>query len=514
ELLDTAYRALADQYDPVHGGFGRAPKFPQPVTLELLLRHYLRTGDGHALDMVVHTLRRMAAGGLRDHLAGGFHRYSVDARWLVPHFEKMLYDNALLARAYLMAFQVTGHEDLRAVAEQTLDWMAADMRTPEGAFCSARDADSEGEEGLYYLWTPAELEEALEPEDARLFARLYDVSESGNFEGRNILHLPHDPAAVAASEGIAPQELEARMAAARAALLEVRARRVPPLRDDKALVSWNALAIRAFAEAGAVLGRADYVDVATRAADFLWGALRRDGRLLHGWMEGEARVPGFLDDHAGLGNALLSLHGATLDPRWLEPVRWLCGEILERFRDPDTQLLYDTAADAEALLLRPRDSMDNATPSGPSLAAELLARAGHLFDEEPWREAAARALDHEAEALARFGPAFGRMLSVLDRTLAPPVEVAIVGLADDPATAALVRAAHEPFLRNHTVAGRRSGESVAGVPLLEGRDLVDGRPAAYVCTGYACRLPVTDAEGVREHLAALARSGPPSPATG
>jgi uncharacterized protein len=394
------------------------------------MRHWLRTADDDALHMVTHTLRRMAAGGIRDHLGGGFHRYSVDARWLVPHFEKMLYDNALLARAYLHGHLLTRDPDFRAVAEETLDYLAADMRLPGGGFASARDADSEGEEGLFYLWTPEQLESLLEPEEARLFARLYDVSPGGNFEGRSILHLPHDAEAVARAEGLSPEELRRRVTAAREVLLGARARREAPFRDDKVLVSWNALAIRAFAEAGAALGRPDYVRIATEAADFVWSALRREGRLLHVFMDGEAKVLGFLDDHAGLGNALLSLHAATLEPRWLEGARWLTDEILRRFWDDAETTVFDTAADAERLILRPRDSMDNATPSGPSLAAELLTHMADVFGDDRYRTTAVRILERESAMLSQYGPAFGRMLSVLDRTLAPPVEVAVVGKRD------------------------------------------------------------------------------------
>jgi uncharacterized protein YyaL (SSP411 family) len=500
EVLDGVYRALYSQYDAAHGGFGRAPKFPQPVTLELLLRHHLRTGDDDALDMVVHTLRRMAAGGLRDHLAGGFHRYSVDARWLVPHFEKMLCDNALLASAYLSAHQVTGLADLRAVTEQTLDYLAADMRAPDGGFASARDADSEGEEGLFYVWTPEEVEQLLPADDAKLFSRLYDVSPGGNFEGKSILHLPHDPEAVARAEGIDEKELDARMASTRARLLAARALREHPFRDDKVIVSWNALAIRAFAEAGAALGRWDYVDLARESAEFIWTALRPEGRLLHVYMEGRAKIGGFLDDHAALGNALLSLHGATLELRWLEAARWLCEEIVTRFWDEPEGTVFDTASDAERLVMRPRDTMDNATPSGASLAAELLARAGHVFDDDRYRSTASRIIDHETHVLERYGPAFGRMLSVLDRSLAEPVEVAIVGASLDDGTRALVRAANAPFHRNLTVVGRLAGERAEGVPLLQDRDLVRGLSAAYVCRGYVCRLPVTAAEAVAEEV--------------
>jgi hypothetical protein len=302
---------------------------------------------------------------------------------------------------------------------------------------------------------------------------------------------------------MSPAELRERVAAARTVLLRARAGREPPFRDDKVLVSWNALAIRAFAEAGAALGRPDYVRIAAEAADFLLHALRRDGRLLHVYMEGEAKVLGFLDDHAGLGNALLSLHAATLEPRWLDAARWLSDEILARFWDDAEGMVFDTAADAERLILRPRDSMDNATPSGSSLAAELLTRAAAVFGEDRFRATATRIVERESAMLARFGPAFGRMLSVLDSTLASPVEVAIVGERDDDATAALIEAAHARFLRNLTIVGRLDDEEVRGVPLLEGRGLQHGRAAAYVCRGHACRLPVTHPDQVREEMETL-----------
>jgi uncharacterized protein YyaL (SSP411 family) len=499
-ILDGAYRALARQYDARNGGFGAAPRFPQPITLEILLRHHVRTGERSALEMLVHTLRRMAAGGLQDHLAGGFHRYSVDAHWLVPHFEKMLYDNALLARIYLDAYRVTGEEDLRAVAERTLEYLVADMLSPEGGFYTARDADSEGEEGRYYVWTAAEVEEVL-GDDARTFMRAYDVTPGGNFEGRNILHLPHDIPVLARAVDRDPAELEAELAASRARLLEARRSREEPQLDDKILVSWNAMAIRAFAEAGACLGRPDFVAVAERAAELLWTELRRSGRLLHTYRDGVAKIPGFLEDYAALGNALLSLHGATLDARWLEGARWACGEVLTHFQTEGT--LFDTAVDAEALVIRPRDAMDNATPSGTSLAAELFVRVGHALDEEECRRAAEQVFEKEAPVLARFGPAYGRLLSALDRSIAEPVEIVIVGARDDAATGRLVRAAHRRFVRNLTVVGRHPDEPMDGVPLLEDRHLSEGRPAAYICRGYTCRLPVTAADAVVAEIDAL-----------
>ncbi len=499
-LLEQAAGALARRYDPAHGGFGGAPKFPQPALVELLLRHHLRAGEPRSLEMAVHTLRRMAAGGMRDHLGGGFHRYSVDARWLVPHFEKMLYDNALLARAYLDAWRVTGADDLREVAESTLDWILADMTSPEGGFYSARDADSEGEEGAFYVWTPEEVDEALD-RDADLVRRAYDVTPGGNFEGKSILHLPRELDAVAREEGVKPDELRARLAAARARLLEARAEREPPLRDEKILTSWSAFTVRALAEAAAVLGRDDYREAAVRGGRFLVEAMRPAGELLHVHAAGEARIPGFLDDHAALANALVSLHEATLDPVWLGPLHEVCGALLRDFWTEEDALFHDTARGAERLIVRPRDALDLATPSGNSLAAESLWRAGRLLDEERWREVARSVVLREAATVREHPSAYGRLLCAADRMVAEPREVAVVGPRDDPRTRALQATAMARFFPDLVVAGREEGEPLPRpVPLLEGRGAKDGVPAAWACRGYACRTPVTEPDALAEAL--------------
>jgi uncharacterized protein YyaL (SSP411 family) len=499
-LLDEAARILARQFDPANGGFGSAPKFPQPVTIELLLRQHVRTGAPEPLDMAVHTLRRMAAGGIRDHLGGGFHRYAVDAGWLVPHFEKMLYDNALLARAYLDGYRISGEGDLRGVCEDILDYLLADMRSEEGAFFSARDADSEGEEGIFYVWTPKQVRDVLDAETAALFMRVYDVTDGGNFEGRNILHLPYSLDAQAAREGLAVEELERRLQEARDGLVRARSKRTPPMRDEKVLAGWNGMALRALAEAGGALGREDYTSAAVQGADFILTKIRLDGRLQHTYKDGQARVHGFLEDHGALGNALLSLHQTTLDPRWLPELRWCCEEIVTRFWDEESRAFFDAPRDAEPLFMRARDPMDNATPSGNSLAAELLLRAGHLFGENRYDEIARRALLGEVGSMRRYPTAFGRGLSVLDQSLAPPVELAIVGDRADPRTAEMRAVGLGGFHRNLTVTGRGPGEAVSGVPVLEGRDEVNQRPTAYLCRRYECRLPVTDAAALEAQL--------------
>jgi len=500
-LVDGAVQAMARRYDAVLGGFGRAPKFPQPALLEVLLRHHRRTGEPQSLEMAVHTLRRMAAGGLRDHLGGGFHRYSVDARWLVPHFEKMLYDNALLGRAYLDAWRLTGDEDLRAVATQTLDYMIGDLQAPEGGFYAARDADSEGEEGRFYVWTPEEVDDVLGPEEGPLFRRIYDIQAGGNFEGRSIPHLPHGLEAVANREELDPAELRERLAAARARLLERRAERVPPQRDEKILTGWSALAVRTLAEAGAATNREDWIEAAVRGGAFLLEELQADEGLLHVWTAGQARIPAFLEDYGALGNALVSLHEATLDPRWLEPLDRCCEAILDGFWSEDEGLFHDTHRTAESLIIRPRDAMDMATPSGNSLAAEALWRAGRLLDRDRWARVAHRVVAREAAAVAEHPMAYGRLLSLADRIRAPKREVALVGARGSSELAALRTAATRPFLRDRVVGGREEGEVLLfEVPLLEGRGSVEGRPAAWICRDYACDAPVTCAEEVSTGL--------------
>ncbi|MSR22590.1 MAG: thioredoxin domain-containing protein [Gemmatimonadetes bacterium] len=536
----SAAEELLRRFDPVFGGFGRAPKFPQPVVLEFLLEHFAYTGRTPALEAVLHTLRKMGRGGIRDHLGGGFHRYSVDQRWLAPHFEKMLYDNALLAGAYLRGYQLTGDEELLGVCREVLDDVLDDFRSPEGAFFAARDADSEGEEGLFYLWTADQVDEELGHEAGRLLRRCYDVSKEGNFtegnsKGRNILHLPHDLDAVARDEGITRPELERALAAGRKRLREIRSHRVAPARDEKVLAAWNALALRALAEAGAALDEPRYVAAAREGAAWLLEALAPDGRCLHqvpavsgGVVPGEAapgsapgsakgaRILAFLDDVAGLGNALLSLHEATLEPQWLLKAVELDLEVDARFLDPETGLLHDTPADGEPLVVRPREVMDSPVPSGASLAAELKLRLGRLLGDGKRLEDAREIVDREVNGMRQMPSGFGRLLTVAQRLAHPPIEVAIVGDREDPRTQALLHEVHRVFLPGSVVTGMESGMEGGGTPpvatpllegrVLEGRATSRGRPTAFVCTGFVCRAPSTDPEALRGELAELARA--------
>ena len=499
-LARTACHAIAQGYDPVNGGFGGAPKFPQPMVLELMLRVHQASGDGQLLTMATHTLRKMARGGIHDQLGGGFHRYTVDARWLVPHFEKMLYDNALLASAYLQAHLHTGDAEFLAVTEKTLAYMLGDLRAPEGGFYSARDADSEGEEGLFYLWTAEEVDELLDGETARLFRRCHDITPAGNFEGRNILHLPHDPASVARAEGLDPAEFNAAMARASAVLLEARSLREPPFRDEKIIVAWNGFAIRVLAEAGAALGRSEYVRAGERAGDFILAELRRDGRLLRSHKDRPSPVGGFLEDYASLAGAFLALHEATLKAVWLDRAAELAEALVRGFHDRASGLFFDTHRADEALVVRPRDATDNATPGGNSLAAEVLLRLGRLLDRESYRALAERILASEAASMARFPSAYGRLLAVSDALARPGLEVVIEGDPGDGATRALLRTAHARYLPDRLVTGTEAGRTPPAPWRIERRGAGDGRSLAHVCRDYACQRPVDDPRALARQL--------------
>ncbi|RMH18054.1 MAG: thioredoxin domain-containing protein, partial [Gemmatimonadetes bacterium] len=430
-LVEPAEAALTASLDPVHGGFGGAPKFPQALALEFLLVRARRRGGG-VPPAVANTLDRMAAGGIHDHLAGGFHRYTVDTAWLVPHFEKMLYDNALLARVYGLAARIDGTSRWRAVAERTLDYVLADLRHAAGGFFAARDADSEGEEGRFYLWTPDEIGDALAGDEAarRIALAAWGVRAGGNFEGRSILHRPQPLEAAAAEAGLDVGEAGRALERARTRLLEVRAQRPQPFRDEKVIVSWNALTIRALAEVGGAFARTDYVEAAARAARFLLAGPFAERPPRRVWIDGHTAADAVLEDYAALGNALISLHEATLEPRWLEEARALIEVMLERFGDDPTGAFHDTAADAETLVVRPRDVQDGAQPSGTALAVELLVRGGRLFGRPEWEARARRALALEAASLERWPTAFGRLLTVADALAAGPAEIVLVGPAD------------------------------------------------------------------------------------
>ena len=507
-LLDRAFRSLEQRFDEGWGGLAGAPKFPQPLMLEFALRYWKRTAELDALRFVEVTLRRMAAGGMYDHLGGGFARYSVDAQWLVPHFEKMLYDNALLARVYLHAWQATGAPEYLAVMEDVLRWVINEMTSPEGGFYSALDADSEGEEGRFYLWTPEEIDAVVGPEDGPAVRAWWGVAPGGNFEGRTILHAWRSVEAAAQEAGVTPEELMAAVSRARPLLYAARAKRVRPGLDDKVLTAWNAMMLHTFAEAARATGDEAYRRIALRSAEFLLGRLRVDGRLMRTYKDGRARIPAFLEDHALLADALVSLYEATFDARWLREARTLADETLARFWDEAEGVFYDTAGDAEALVVRPRDLWDNATPSGNSAAVMVLLRLAALTGDERYRAVAERVLQGMGEVAARAAAGFGHLLSALDFHLATPMEIAFAGTPGEAETDALLRVAARAYLPNAVTALRRpdeDGEIEALIPLLRGRSTLDGRATAYVCERMACQWPVHEPDALAEQLGIRAR---------
>ena len=501
EVLQSAKRAVAGQFDGRHGGIGLQPKFPQPMTYEFLLRHHARTQDLESLEMVELTLTRMAEGGIFDQIGGGFHRYSTDTYWLVPHFEKMLYDNALLARLYLHAYQVTGDPLYRRIVEETLDYIAREMTDANGGFYSAQDADSEGVEGKFFVWRPEETIDLLGKTEGDLFNSYYGVTRKGNFEGQSILHVAKGGAAV---RGMGGEELAETLQRWKKRLLAARSERVAPGLDDKVLTSWNGLAMRAFAEAGAALGRQDYVEKANINAKFLLDSLVRDGRLLRTYRNGEAKLNGYLEDYAFLIDGLLALHEATLDGRWLDESISLGEAMVDLFWEESEGRFYDTGRDHEELVLRPRDYTDNATPCGSSMAADVLLRLAVVTGDSEHQRRAVTSLRSVRELMSRFPTGAGHWLGALDFYLSTPKEIAIVGGAGDAETEALLSEVSQRYLPNRVLvgsAGDGTAETRSGVPLLEDRDRVDGKPTAYVCENYACSFPVTEPAALAAQLA-------------
>ncbi len=477
ELLETAITTLQEVADMERGGFRVAPKFPPCSALELLLARGVN-------EPVERTLDAMMAGGIHDQIGGGFARYSVDASWLVPHFEKMLYDNALLAGAYLHGWQALGHERYRRVCERTLDWALREMRGPEGGFYSALDADSEGEEGRFYVWTLGEIEAVL-GESAEPVAEFYGASEAGNFEGRNILHLAGGAAAPE------PEGLDA----ARQALYEARAERVRPGLDDKRLAAWNALMLDALAEAGAAFGREDYLDAARDCAEFVLRDLRdTDGRLLRTYKGGEGRLNAYLEDHAFLLEALLTLYEASFEQRWFEQARALADTMIARFGDPERGGFFSTSDDHEQLIARRKEIGDHPIPSGNSAAALGLLRLEALTGERSYGEQAEGVLRLFAKAAPRQPDAYAHLLRALDFQLAPTKEVALIG-EDLTELATVVRSCHHPHL---VLAGGPEGSKAPA--LLADRPAIGNKPTAYVCENFSCRVPVSTAEQLADLL--------------
>jgi uncharacterized protein YyaL (SSP411 family) len=499
ESFDLATTAVMENYEPQHGGYGSAPKFPQPYFLALLMQSAVALDDEKARTQVLFTLRKMAEGGMYDQLAGGFHRYSVDAEWLVPHFEKMLYDNALLPPIYLDAARLTGEPFYARVAEETLDYLVRELRTPEGAFYASTDADSEGVEGKYFVWSQAEVDEVL-GEEAALFSAYYDVMPGGNFEGSTILNVASTLEKLAEQSKRSVDEVEVALAAGRAALLERRAGRVPPATDTKVIVSWNGMAIDALARGGAVLNAPRFIEAAEGAASFILESLRDKDGLLRIYAGGRTSVRAFLDDYAALADGLLSLYEATGEERWFEAAQSLVAEMIAKYWDPKEGGFFTTGSGNEALVARNKPIYDGATPSGNSLAARAMARLYALTSEgllADRLEAMARAHG----ALLERAPTTMSLLVLTRDWLTRHQTVAVVGEKGAPETEALVRAVWEGAPRSTILMQREPGAGSV-VPQLEGKEPVDGKATAYVCHGFACSAPVTTVEALRQLLAA------------
>jgi hypothetical protein len=487
ETLARAFNSVRRDFDHVHGGWDGAPKFPQPMVVEFLLRHHEAAGEAEALRMATETLDAMARGGIYDQVGGGFHRYSVDARWLVPHFEKMLYDNAQLARVYVHGWQVSGELLFRAIVEETLDYVVREMTDPAGGFYATQSAESEGEEGKFFAWAYDEIEDVL-GEEADRFADLYGVTRRGNFEGKNVLTF----------SGTWEERQET--AEARQALFEAREKRVRPERDEKVLTSWNGLMLAAFAEAGVGLEREDYVAVAERNAAFLLDELRaEDGHLLHTWRDGRAKGRGFLEDYAHLIDGLLALYQATFEPRWYDAARELAELMVDGFQTSEGGF-FDTSVAHEELVTRPRSLQDSAVPSGNSMAAWILLRLSQLSVEPRYAEIARHSLRQVQQLLARYPLGFGQWLTALDYALAEAREIAIVGDPGGADVQALLQICRDGYRPHQVLAVGDPKDLRVEVPLLTDREQIDGKATAYVCIDFTCRRPVTEPEALEAAL--------------
>ncbi len=498
QLLERAYRSMAQHYDVRNGGFDAAPKFPQIMSLDFLLRYWRRTGTEYALEMAHTSFRRMAHGGIHDQVGGGIHRYTVDGHWLVPHFEKMLYDNALLARLGAHLWQATGDAEVRADTERLLAWVSREMTSPEGGFYSSLDADSEGEEGRFYLWDQNQIAEQL-GEDAALAALHWGVTPGGNFEGRNILHVSVDTRSLAARTGLEVSEVQQRIDGVRQTLLEAREHRVRPGLDDKVLAGWNGLMLRGVAESARAFEDPALRAMAQRTGEFLFRHMVTGGRVMRSRKDGQTRITGFLEDHAAVALGALSLYELTLDRVWFDRALELGESMVEWFWDDVAGAFFDTARDHEPLITRPREVTDNAVPSGTSLATELLLRLAELTQDAERRRRATYVLETLAEPMTRHALAFGHLLGAADLAIHGAVEVAIAGTPDDADTRALLGELSRRYVPSLVLAGGEPG-SEDGIALLASRPKRDGHATAYVCRGYTCQEPTTDPRRLGEQL--------------
>lgn len=508
ELLDRAARKMMSGFDRVHGGFGSQPKFPNPISLEFLLRYYARTKDEPALHAVTFTLRQMASGGIYDQIGGGFARYSVDAMWLVPHFEKMLYDNAQLSRLYLHAYQAAGDPFFKTIAEDIYDYILREMTAPAGGFYSATDADSEGEEGKFFVWTIDEVRDALAPIENRfpdaadMAIEYFGMTAAGNFEGANILHLPPAPDMAAAHFDMSPAAWQRALAAIKARLYAVRSRRAHPELDDKILASWNGMMLASLAEAARALQRDDYAAAAERAGEFLLTAMMDGrGRLYRSHRDGRSKLNGYLEDYANIIDGLLELYQLSFVEKWFVEACRLADIALEHFKAEDGGF-YDTSDDHEALIVRPRNVQDNVTPSGNAMMAKQLLRLAAYTGKTRYDQAGRGILNSLTAAMEQYPQAFAESLNAADMLVKGVAEVAIVGNPETDAAQAILAALRQPF-RPNVITALTPGntEEHESIPLLSYRRMKQGQTTVYVCRRFACQLPVTSAAETEALLA-------------
>ena len=501
-LLERAFATLERQYDSALGGFGGAPKFPQTMSLDFCLRWWWRSGNDSARGIAHKSFIAMARGGIYDQVGGGFHRYSVDAEWLVPHFEKMLYDNALLIRFGAHLWQVTHDEEVARIVRETIQWVAREMTAGEGGFFASQDADSEGHEGVFYIWTSRELDSLL-GDDAIIAKTVWGVTDNGNFEGKSILHVARDDSDFAQQLGVTENEVRAAIDRSTKTLYDVRSQREWPGRDEKVLAGWNGLMTRAIAEAARVFGRSDWLELAQKNGEFLRNNMVREGRVMRVHMNGVTKVPGFLEDHSAVTLAFIALHEATGDASWLRDARVVSQQMHLHFRDSQTGAWYDTADDAEQLITRPRDLYDNAVPAGPSLALEAMLRLAELDGDGARSTEVMAQLAAQAESMVRWPNGFGHLLGVADLALFGAVAVAIVSQGEAAGVTELTRCVADRYLPTLVlVAG---GAEVA--ELLRGRVQIEGKPTAYVCRNFACEKPTNGVAELGRQLDQLRNGG-------
>ncbi|MBI1879586.1 MAG: thioredoxin domain-containing protein, partial [Chloroflexi bacterium] len=499
---ELALQAVGHTFDRTHGGFGHAPKFPQPMTYDFLLRSYYRNRRASSLEMVELTLHKMAHGGMYDQLSGGFHRYSVDSIWLVPHFEKMLYDNALLARLYLHAYQLSGKPFYRRIVEETLDYVAREMTHSGGGFYSTQDADSEGEEGKFFLWTPEEIKAILGEKEGQAFCVAYDVTPGGNFEGKSILNIPTPFEQVAEELNLGLHELEEMLKQGRARLFAEREKRIKPGRDEKIITAWNGLMLAAFAEAARALNRPDYRDIAISNAEFILSTMMKEGRLFRIWKEipGQPKLMGYLEDYAFYADSLLALYQTTFNPRWFQTARALMDVVLDHFQDEANGGFFDTADDHEQLVTRPKNLQDNATPCGNSMAVRTLLMLAAYTGQARYESPAINALTSLQGPMSQYPGAFAHWLGALEFAIAPPKEIAIIGQIDGEDTKRLMQTVLLPYRPNQVIALISEGETAGHPELVENRPMQKRQATAYVCQNFTCKQPVTTVEDLEALL--------------